>query len=340
LAALQRLQPDINLHLFTTAPKRFFTDSGCQKIIVHEERTDIGFAQHSALVADLPATVEQLDAFLPFDPSRIEILSDTVRRSRCDLVLCDISPLGIAVARQAGVPSVLAESFMWDDFYQSYISAYPRLGIHADTLCRLFSQASLHIQTQPVCKAIEADLTVGPVSRPPRQSPSAIRKKLAIGANVRIVLITMGGVSEHTPLLASLAHRKDIVFIVAWGSPNIQRSGNVIGLPLQSDFYHPDLVHAANAVIGKVGYSTQAEIYHAGVPFGYMVREGYPEMPSLVNFIEKEMAGLPIPASAIESGFTEAMIDQLLTIPRRPPTLPNGANQIANFLLPLLRRTP
>lgn len=340
LAALQRLEPDINLHLFTTAPRKFFSASGCRNTTFHDECTDVGFAQQSALTADLSATVELLDEFLPFDSNHIEVLAEIVKRGRCGLVLCDISPLGIAVARQAGVPSVLVENFLWDDLYRHYVADHPRLARHADTLRTIFSQASLHIQTQPVCRPTEADLTVGPVSRPPRQPAASIRKALAIGANVKIVLITMGGVSEHTPLLESMAHRQDIVFIVAWGSARLHRAGNVINLPLQSDFYHPDLIHAADAVIGKVGYSTLAEVCHAGVPFGYVVRDGYPEMPPLVAFIEREMAGFPLPASFLETGIDGDRLDRLLAIPRRPPTAPNGADLIANFLLPLLRRTP
>lgn len=340
LAALQRLQPGIKLHLFTTAPRKFFTESGCHNPVLHDTDTDVGFVQSSALAADLLATVERLDDFLPFHTNHLELLAEPVRRARCGLVLCDIAPLGIAVARQAGLPSVLIENFMWHDLYRPYLANHPRLAPHAETLRGLFSQANLHIQTRPVCRPIEADLTVGPVSRPPRQTPAAIRKALALGSDVRIVLITMGGVGQHTPLLDSMAHRKDIVFVVAWGSPKLQRSGNVIRLPLQSDFYHPDLVHAADAVIGKVGYSTLAEVYHAGVPFGYVVRDGYPEMPPLVAFIEKEMPGLPLPAAFLETDSAGDSIDRLLALPHHPPTAPNGADAIANFLLPLLHRTP
>ncbi len=340
LAALQRLQPGIKLHLFTTAPRKFFTDSGCLNPVLHDADTDVGFVQSSALVADLPATVDRLDEFLPFHANHVEQLAEIVRHARCGLVLCDIAPLGIAVARQAGLPSVLVENFLWDDLYRPYLADHPRLAPHAQTLQGLFSQASLHIQTQPVCRPVEADLTVGPVSRPPRQPPASLRKTLALGQDIKIILITMGGVAQHTPLLDSMAHRQDIVFIVAWGSPKVHRAGNVIRLPLQSAYYHPDLVHAADAVIGKVGYSTLAETYHAGVPFGYVVRDGYPEMPPLVAFIEKEMTGLPLPATFLESGSAADGIDRLLALPRRPQTTPNGADAIANFLLPLLRRTP
>ena len=46
------------------------------------------------------------------------------------------------------------------------------------------------------------------------------------------------------------------------------REKNVILLPANTDLYHPDLVHAADAVVAKLGYSTVAETYSAGVPLG------------------------------------------------------------------------
>lgn len=340
LAALQQRQPDVALHLFTTVYPGFFEASGCRHKTFHDTYTDVGFIQQSGLVADLPATVQRLDSFLPFEPSRLEPLADTVRRGKCGLVLCDIAPLGIAVARQTGIPSVLVENFMWDDLYRPYAAAHPRMADHADYLGNLFGQATLHVQTQPVCKPVEADLTVGPVSRPSRQSPAAVRQALAVGSDVKLVLITLGGGHTRSHNLDHLAHRSDVVFVVASGSGQLRRTGNTIALPPDSDFHHPDLVNAADAVIGKVGYSTLAETYHAGVPFGYVTREGYPEMPPLVAFIEREMAALPVPPAAIESRIPESLLDQLLALPRRPPALANGAGLIADFLVPLLRRTP
>ena len=119
LSALQQREPGIKLHLFTTAPARFFEASGCRNKYFHDEQTDVGFAQTSAFVSDLPETVRRLDAFLPFRPELVGRLSAIVRRSGCGLVLCDIAPLGIAVAREAAVPSVLIENFVWSRLYQS-----------------------------------------------------------------------------------------------------------------------------------------------------------------------------------------------------------------------------
>jgi UDP-N-acetylglucosamine:LPS N-acetylglucosamine transferase len=106
----------------------------------------------------------------------------------------------------------------------------------------------------------------------------------------------------------------------------------VICLPLRSAFYHPDLVQAADAVIGKVGYSTLAEVHHSGVPFGYISRRNYPEMPGLIAFVERHVAGLELHDADLGAGVEPDFIDRLLALPRRPPAQVNGADEIAEFL--------
>ena len=60
------------------------------------------------------------------------------------------------------------------------------------------------------------------------------------------------------------------------------------------EFYHPDLVYAADAVVGKLGYSTIAEIYYAQVPFGYVTRPGIREPELLESFVHTMMKSMPI----------------------------------------------
>lgn len=337
LAALQRREAGLGIECFSVAPAEFFSESGCHDLTLHNERVDIGFAQKSALVEDIPETVRQLDAFLPFPSDLVDRLAATVSRAGCVAAICDISPLGIAAARAAGIPSVLIENFTWDNLYDHYVPEHPRLGSHAATLRKWFDAADVHIQTEPVCHRVaRTALTTCPVSRPPRNKPALVRDQLGIKAGQRMVLITMGGISERTPMLAHLAKRDDLVFVVAFGAACRQRVGNVIALPLRSEFYHPDLVHAADAVIGKVGYSTLAEVQRAGAPFGYISRQNYPEMPALVRYIEQTMPGLAFQAADLGEAGAGDTIDRLLALPRRPPTLANGAVEIAEFLQDLV----
>ncbi len=334
LAALQERCPALRVELVTTVPAAFFESSGCRNLTAHAVRTDIGFVQHGPFVSDMEATIKALDAFLPFDAALVDRLATRVRESGCRAVLCDIAPLGIAVARAAGVPSILMESFRWDDFYRHYAAAHPRLAAHADTLQRWFDAADILIQTEPICRRNPAAaLVTGTVSRPPRTSREVVRQALGLSPGRRLVLVSMGGISARTLLLAHLAHRDDFCFVVASGAEKPQTRGNVIALPLYSDFYHPDLINAADAVLGKVGYSTVAEVYRAGVPFGYGIRPDYPEMPAMVAFLERHACGLPLPDPELGQGVAPEFIDRLLALPHRTPAEPDGAAAIAKCLM-------
>jgi len=337
LAALQEQCPTLRLELVTTVPPAFFETSGCRNLTVHSVRTDVGFVQHSPFVSDMEATVRALDAFLPLDAALIDRLAGRVREAGCRAVLCDIAPLGIAVARAAGVPSILIENFRWDALYRYYEATHPGLARHAGVLQQWFDAADVLIQTEPVCDHNPAAaLVTGPVSRAPRTPREAVREALGVAPGRRLILVTMGGVSTRTPLLAHLADRDDLVFVVASGAKQPQVRGNVIALPFHSTFYHPDLVHAADVVLGKVGYSTLAEVYRAGVPFGYGIRPDYPEMPALVSFLERHAMGLPLPDPELGQGVAPDFIDRLLALPRRAPAEPNGTVAIVELLRRLL----
>lgn len=108
-------------------------------------------------------------------------------------------------------------------------------------------------------------------------------------------------------------------------------------MPENSTYFHPDLINAADAVVGKAGYSTIAEVYHAGVPFGYAARSNYPESKALVGFIEKNIKGIAIGESEFENGKFVDRLDELLAIPRVRRNPPNGAVQIAGYLTGQLR---
>ncbi len=108
---------------------------------------------------------------------------------------------------------------------------------------------------------------------------------------------------------------------------------NILLLPANSDHYHPDLINAADAVIGKAGYSTIAEIYHSQVRFGYFVREDYPEMQALVNFLQHNTDGFSLSARDYMSGDWLSELENLLAVQPlcRQPTV-NGNLQVAQLI--------
>jgi hypothetical protein len=334
--ALHHLDPEQEFEIFTEVPEWFFHHSLSGAFTYHPFLTDIGLVQESALKVDLAKTRERLDSFLPFQEKKISELARVVTKRRCRFILCDISPMGILVATRAGIPSVLIENFTWDWIYEDYAAQCVSLANHISYLGELFRSADFHIQTQPICRPQDVQLTTSPVSRRARTSREKTRERLAIPPAALVIMITMGGIPEKYPFLDQLSGLGDMVFLIPGAGPKASRRKNLFLLPHHSEFFHPDLVNASDALLGKVGYSTLSEVYWAGIPFGYIARDDFRESPVLVSFIEKEMRGFPISGDEFTRGAFVSRLRELSAPARIKREGLNGAEQAARFLFNLM----
>lgn len=333
MAAAQRHIPDLRWEIFTRTPEWFFAESLSGPYALHPTDTDVGLVQLDALRADLPATVKRLAGLLPFAPERVEPLAAQVQALGCQAVLCDIAPLGVAVAQAAGEPSVLLENFTWVDIYSEYVEECPALLPYIEQMAHWFAAADFHIQTEPVCNpSTNATLAVPPVSRSPRTERSAVRGLLAIPDTSPFLLITMGGVDFEHSYLEQLARLPDVHFVLPGNHSATDAPPNVHLLSPRSGIFHPDIVAASDGVVGKIGYSTLAEVYAAGVPYGYVPRPRFRESDLLSAFVEREMAGFAIDADELSDGRWIERVPDLLALPRQTGGRVNGAEEIAAFL--------
>jgi len=331
IGALSERLP-LAVELFTTVPEWFFAASLRVRFGYHAVHTDVGLAQRDAMDEDLAATVRELDAFLPWPAALVDGLAATVRESGCEAVLCDVAPLGIAVAHAAGMRAALVENFTWDWVYESYLDREPRLARHAAELGRWFAAADLRVQTEPVCRAWPGATSVAPVARLPRRERDDVRRELGLEPGQRAVLVTMGGIPwDYAAMVSGGGPRlpKDVVLVVPGGAPKRKQDQTKRKqdqaerhdlpwarlLPFHSELYHPDLVAAADAVVGKLGYSTLAECWCSGVPFGFVPRESFPESPVLAAEVTQAGAGVSVPASAL-GGASWDWLEAVLAVPR------------------------
>jgi len=332
MEAMAESDAALKFEVFTTVPRWLFEDSLSAPFHYHALQTDIGLVQTTAFQIDLDKTLQRLDAFYPIIPGRIGKISDTIKQLKCTAIICDIAPLGILVAKATGLPSILVENFTWDWIYREYAFTHRRFQAHIDYLQQVFDTADYRIQAEPACSDASADLKTAPVCRKIKASAGEIKKRLGLPPAEKMVMITTGGIPSRYGFLEKLISRAEIRFIIPGIVEKVQIRRNLILLPHRSEFYHPDLVNAADAVVGKVGYSTLAEIFHAGVPFGYIARENYRESGKMVEFVEKEMIGIAVEDKAFEDGSWISGIDALLALERRRPNLINGARQAARFI--------
>ena len=336
IAVLQALGRRLNLEvvLVTNAPAGLFAESLTMPYRIHAHAVDVGLVQHHALAEDIPATLESLTAFREQAKDQVDCIAPLL--AGCRLVLCDIAPLGIAAARQAGIPSLLLENFTWDWIYAAYADRWPDFQEHGATLATLFDQADYRIQTQPVCRLTACDCRVEPVARPMRQ-PERLRQRLFLEPGQHLVLLTMGGLGFDRLPLPELLQRPDLVFVLPGWSRENEFTGNLRFLGREDSWYHPDLVAAADLVVGKLGYSTVAEAYQAGTPYAYVPRHDFAESAVLAAFVDVHLPSFRIEPEQWESG---GWLTALPPLPVQRAMFPHGAakgaEQAAEWLAELL----
>jgi hypothetical protein len=333
LAALRGLAPGVGLHLFTTVPRWFFAESLGGDFTLHRFASDVGLVQAGPLGEDLPATVARLGALYPPGPGVVAALARTLRRGGCRLVVSDIAPLGALAARAAGLPCVLVENFTWGWIYRGLVSREPALGPFAALSDGLVGRFDLRVQAEPVCRPAAGAARVGPISRRPRAGRRRTRAALGIEARRPAVLVTMGGIPHGGFAVGPLLRQPGVEFILAGGARRRRRVGNVLLLPHRSGFFHPDLAAAADAVVGKIGYSTLAETCRARVPYGFVPRPGFRESAALSRWLVARGRGLAIGAGEFATGEWVRRVPELLSLGRPAERFPDGARQAADLIL-------
>lgn len=338
MSALRAASPEIRFEIYTRVPHWFFTESLQDGFIYHPLLTDIGIVQPSPLQENLPETIARLEQFLPFKPKLISRLAADLLRQQCQMVVCDTAALGIAAAAEAKIPSVLIENFTWDWIYEGYRNQYPQFERFSAYLQGIYRQADHHIQTEPVCAPRSTvDLVSAPVSRSPRAARQQVRGRLDLTEQHRVIMITMGGIQEQFEFIARLqGSSANAVFILPGASQQHERRQNLILLPHHSNFYHPDLIFASDVVIGKAGYSTVAETYHAGLPFCFTSRPGFRESEPMSKYIHQNFRCIQLTPKAFRCGDWVDRLPELLAMLRLERQAPNGARQISDFLIPLM----
>ena len=331
MAALER-RADVRFEIFSAIPEFLIRQSLARPVGSHHLVCDVGLVNTSALEIDYKASLQRLSEFYPFDSNQIHELANKVRGLGCDLVVCDIAPMGITVAAKAGIPSVFTENFTWHWIYEDYLDQEPGFKAFADQIRSICESVDYHIQTAPAGVPNAQAWQTEPVSRVNRMSRQELRAQLGVPYHKKLVVLTMGGFSQDFEGIDALEAFDEAVFLIPGldrGGPN----GPVFGLPHFSDFYHPDLINAADLVIGKIGYSTFAEVCNNGVPFGYVARENFRESGAIEAYIRAHMPAMAFSEQDFVTGTWINRMDELLQLKARPKPLVNGADQVAELIL-------
>ena len=331
------LNQNIRIFIISNIPNWFFDKSIIGNFELFNFSTDVGLVQKNPFKEDLEKTLENLEQFYFFQDQRLDIFCEKLRTENIELIVCDISPIGMLVGKRLGIRSVLIENFTWDWIYEPYLSSYSEFQKYIEIIKKLNSLADFHFQTTPICARNEKYLLFPPIFRAKRHSREDTRKELGVPLSAKLVLVTMGGIPISVDQVSFNFDDKKTFFVIPGSDVKTQiTKENKIFLPHDHNFFHPDLVHASDIVIGKVGYSTIAEVYSAQVPFLYIPRENFRESIYLEKFIQTELNGSPIKLESFTDGTIKDDLQKVFDMPKRTNIVENGADLISANIINIL----
>lgn len=336
LEALYVLLDDLRLTIYSKVPSSFFNQSITAPHEIVPLETDVGLVQNSPMISDLDKTLQELRKFYPLSSALLDKLDKEITKNTTDAIICDISPLGIRAGLNSGIPVFLIENFTWDWIYKDYTESHPEFEYYSELLNKIFTDPNVNrIQAQPAAATEKPSVSVPPISRAPRLSPEHIKNRLNIYTADKLVLITMGGIPHNYQLLDKLKQYQELTFLLPGTSDHTIQEDNCILIPHQSEFYHPDLVNASDLVVGKLGYSTLAEVYATGTDFLYIKRPGFKEMKILENFAHKYLNATSINDNLFEDDTWISQVQDLInnSTTINKPSETEGALQAAQFII-------
>ncbi len=334
--ALRETLPSLRVVVQSTHPRALLASQLRGEFEQICQPTDIGMLMSGSLdVAAQESAAEYLRFHREWE-RRVERQSRLLQRYRPDAVLANVPYLLPAAADRAGIPCVSLCSLNWLDIYDSYCGNHPEADRIRQQMLEAYRAATLFLQPRPSMPMVTLPnrREIGPIARRGRSWRALLNRELDLEKGEKLVLISLGGI--HTPLpLGQWPAMPGVRFLVPGGDvPDCRHILSAASLELS----HIDLLCSCDALITKPGYGSFAEAACNQIPVLYVPRDGWPEAPFLISWLQKAVACCEISRSMLEQGAFEVQLRRLFAEKPRTPMEPTGIADATEALLPLLQR--
>jgi hypothetical protein len=312
---------------------------------------DTGLVQPDSVSQDDRATLAAAKEFYGTFDDRVRAEAAALSSDNVSIVVCDIAPLGLAVAAALGVPSIFIANFTWDWIYEdqeAFPSAAPEV---LATIRRAHALATVTLKL-PLSPSFDGSglPNIQPlplIARRPTRSRAETRALFDLPASRKIALLSFGGYGLKELPLAQVDCLDEWNLVVTDRSisdPNLRALEHVHVLTeqdlAQSPARYEDLVAACDAVITKPGFGILGECITANTPLLYTSRGQFREYAVLVEEMPRFLRSQFIPQEDLFAGRWKDALTNLMAQPAPKETLPpTGADDAAAFIFSRSLRT-
>ncbi len=310
---------------------------------------DTGIVQANSVTHDDDATTAAAATFYAAFDATVAEEAAALRDARPDVIVCDASPLGLAVAAALGVPSLFIGNFTWDWIYETHGDLATRAPhvIPAIRRAHALATAAYRLPLSPSFAGTGLpqahDLPL--IARQPTQTRHDTRAHLGLPQDRRLALLSFGGYGLNALDLAHVDSAAEWSLVVADQSMSDPR---ILALPhvhvirerdLTGAVRYEDVVAAVDAVITKPGFGIIGECATAGTPMVYTSRGDFREYDVLVREMPRVLRCAFISQDDLFSGRWQHALQAAVTAaapPERWP--PDGARVAADAIVALAQR--
>ncbi len=335
---LLEVRPGSRVIVKTSAPEWFYREQIGGDFEFHTLECDTGVVQADSLNLDPKASLEAYARFLEGLDEQIAAEAGFADRENCRLIVGDIPPLAFEAAHRAGIPSLAVANFSWDWIYEPYVERQPEYRYLLSSIRDSYRKAGLLLRL-PLAGEMDAFPEVRDIpliARRARVGAGEVRKRLGLGNDRPLVILSFGGFSLGEEYYRRLLEIDDCLWLaserVGFDLPGMRNAGREELRRLGIGY--PDLVAAAEVVITKPGYGIIAECVANQTKMLYTSRGEFREYPVLVEGIKRYLPAGFIPQEKLLSGDIREELIRLLEAPADFADVPvNGAENAAEIIL-------
>lgn len=275
----------------------------------------------NSLEVDIEATKQNIVNYFDEIEEHMDMQYSLLKGMEIDLVITDISVLGIMVGKKLRVPVVGISNYTWYNRYKKLGIEEDLIGVYKKWYDRL--DMLFRFKFSDDMGGIECPMEdVGLVSRKPNHMSSGDLKKMYWPA----VYLSVGQVENKE-------EHFDIDFpngtVFATGNIDVQGHAHLVKLPDRVTSTQ-DYIAASSFAIIKGGWSTVAECLTLDIPFG-VLDQGETEDKELVNKIVDANYAFLVSEKDVRNFNMKEMNIKAASVDR--PHFPNDADEISKKML-------
>lgn len=327
----RRRQPEARLTVQSVLPEAVLRARIAGPFAVVAGAADFGMVMVDALEVNVAESLAAYRTFHAEWDERLAWQESVLRDAAPDLLLADVPYLSLAAAARLGVPALALCSLNWADILAGYCADASDLAVLRAPMLAAYNNAFAFLQPAPSMPM--PDLVnprpIGPIAALGRDRRTELHRRLGLDDAGRVVLMGLGGVDVRLPL-----NLWPELPGVRWLVPpnwSVARP-DMTSWAMLADYTMLDLIRSCDVLFAKPGYGAFVEAACNGTPVLYVERDDWPEEPWLSRWLMEHGNGVKLGRRQLRAGDLAEPLWTLLSQPRKPAVIPDGAVEAAQLI--------